>query len=300
MTPLATLSALLFVLLGFGLALGAVLVARLVKRRETTTRSRVRLTLPLSSGVSILPGTSAQITARPQDAFCIDGLFLEDAADWVINDLLVGGVSQFVQSGDVPGGLFSGLAQGGGMRLSVAPAGADVRVLVTNISDGPREFRCAALGTRIEGDPIPGELHLILPLSSGVHVLPNQSAQVTSRPVRHTFRPERLVIQGGKDWIVNEIKTGNRSQFLQSGDVPGAAFDATVNTALRMESVSPMTDFVVVVTYVGKNPDGAPFLAAVVGEATQERRSRETSRPPRVALIGTGRPDATMRIVPAA
>ncbi len=300
MTPLAPL---LFVLLGFGLGLSAVLVARRIGRRGPATERPVRLVLPLSSsGTQILPNTSVQVTAQPQGDFRIDGLILEDAADWVVNDLLVDEQSQFVQSGDVPGTLFSGMAQGGGLRLSVAPAGSDVCMILTNVGDGPRELRCLALGTLVD-DPTLESTRLILPMSSGVSVLPNTSAQITSRPVRHTFRPERLVIHNGKDWVVNEIKTGNRSQFLQSGDVPGSAFDASVPCGLRMESVSPKTDFVLVVTYVGTNPNGAPLVASVVGEATRSRRTPDAKlapRPPRVALIGASRPDTTMRIVPAA
>ncbi len=269
-------------------ALGLWTFLRSSRRRKTGTAPPIRLILPMTSGVKILPGTSAKITAQPQDDFRIDGLFIEDAADWVVSDLLVDGQSQFVQVGDVPGSMFSGQAQGCGMRLAVAPAGSNVSVVVTYVGfRDSREFRCLALGTLPGDGPTPETSRLILPLSSGVGVLPNKSAQITAKPDRH-FRPERLVIHNGQDWTVNEVKVGNRSQLLQSGDVPGSAFDASVTCALRMESVSPKTDLVLVVTYVGENPDGAPLWASMIGEAAPKKRPADTgagSKPPCVGLI---------------
>lgn len=71
----------------------------------------------------------------------------------------------------------------------------------------------------------------ILPLSNGgIKILPSQSCVITARAAPDGFWPDHLSISGhgteggAADWIVNDIKIDNRSQFLQSGDIPGDMF----------------------------------------------------------------------------
>jgi hypothetical protein len=114
----------------------------------------------------------------------------------------------------------------------------------------------------------------ILPMSTGVPILPTQSAQITGRPQTLVFKIGRFVISnagtagGAADWIVNDIKIGNRSQFVQSGDVPGDLFATNaIDTFVRFEAAQTAMDVVVVVTYIGLNESGAPFFGAMVGTA---------------------------------
>ncbi len=110
---------------------------------------------------------------------------------------------------------------------------------------------------------------VVLPMSSGVNILPNTSAQITSRPQTVAFRPERMIIGGNAgDWIINDVKVGNRSQFTQSGDVPGEMFAATtIDSFVSFETVQTAMDFVVLVTFVGASESGAPFVCGVLGTA---------------------------------
>src|ERR1041384_6659367 len=110
---------------------------------------------------------------------------------------------------------------------------------------------------------------ITLPMSSGVAIFPNTSAQITSRPQAVAFRPERIIIGGQpSSWIVNDVKVGNRSQFAQSGDVPGEMFAATtIDGYVSMETVQTAMDFVIVVTFIGDNNAGAPFVCGVLGTA---------------------------------
>ena len=114
----------------------------------------------------------------------------------------------------------------------------------------------------------------VLPMSTGVAILPTQSAQITARPQRVAFRPERVFISnagtdgGAADWVVNDIKIGNRSQFSQSGDVPGDMFATNaIDGFVSFETAQTAMDVVLVVTYIGANEDGAPFFASIVGTA---------------------------------
>jgi hypothetical protein len=112
----------------------------------------------------------------------------------------------------------------------------------------------------------------ILPMSTGVPILPTQSAQITGRPQLLVFCCKRFVISnagtagGAADWIVNDIKIGNESQFAQSGDVPGDMFATNaIDTFVRFKAAQTAMDVVVVVTYIGLNESGVPFFGAMVG-----------------------------------
>ena len=120
----------------------------------------------------------------------------------------------------------------------------------------------------------PTRNRVILPMSTGVPILPTQSAQITGRP-QCGFRPQHLYISnactegGAADWIVNEIKMGNRSQLIQSGDLPGDMFAPNaVDAEIAFDAVDAGADVMIVVTYIGLNQSGSPFFASFVGERT--------------------------------
>ena len=123
--------------------------------------------------------------------------------------------------------------------------------------------------------PLPTQANRdILPMSTGVPILPTQSAQITGRPQTLVFKIGRFVISnagtsgGAADWIVNDVKIGNRSQFVQSGDVPGDLFATNaIDTFVRFDTAQTAMDVVVVVTYIGMNESGCPFFGAMVGTA---------------------------------
>ena len=112
----------------------------------------------------------------------------------------------------------------------------------------------------------------VLPISTGVPILPGQSVQIAARAQTSDFRCERFMISnsgtpgGAADWIVNDIKIGNRSQFAQSGDIPGSMFATnTVDAFVAFETVRATMDVAVIVTYVGPVEVGVPFFASMVG-----------------------------------
>ena len=123
--------------------------------------------------------------------------------------------------------------------------------------------------------PLPTQANRdILPMSTGVPILPTQSAQITGRPQTLVFKIGRFLISnagtagGAADWIVNYIKIGNVSQFVQSGDVPGDMFsNNAIDTFVRFAPAQTAMDVVVVVTYIGLNESGCPFFGAMVGTA---------------------------------
>jgi len=142
------------------------------------------------------------------------------------------------------------------------------------VPEGLGEFPFQARAAVVDA-PLPTQANRdILPMSTGVPILPTQSAQITGRPQTLVFKIGRFVISNGgtaggaADWIVNDIKIGNRSQFVQSGDVPGDMFATNaIDTFVRFEAAQTAMDVVVVVTYIGLNESGCPFFGAMVGTA---------------------------------
>lgn len=132
----------------------------------------------------------------------------------------------------------------------------------------------------------------VLPMCSGVVILPTQTAQITARPQRVAFRPERLVVSnyapvptvswwrrlspwhrapvlhGAADWLINDIKIGNRSQLAQSGDLPGDMFaTSAIDSFVTFETAQTAMDVVLIVTYIGAARNGSTFNGAIIGTA---------------------------------
>ena len=112
----------------------------------------------------------------------------------------------------------------------------------------------------------------VLPLSVGAPVLPTHSCSIKGRVQSDGFWPDCLTISnagtagGAADWIVNDIKIAGRSQFLQSGDVPGDVFATNaVDSFIHFEVAKAAMDVEIIVTYIGKNEKGCPFFASITG-----------------------------------
>lgn len=132
-------------------------------------------------------------------------------------------------------------------------------------------FRSRTKARKVSGHRVG---RVVLPMSTGMKVPFGESALITARPQSQGIRPDRLFISGvgtpggAGDWVVNDIRIAGKSQFLQSGDVPGDMFatDAT-DSLLAFDSADRGLDVVIIVSYVGSNKDGCEFYASIVGEA---------------------------------
>jgi hypothetical protein len=77
---------------------------------------------------------------------------------------------------------------------------------------------------------------------------------------------------GAADWIVNDIKIASRSQFVQSGDIPGDMFSTVAIDSFikKIEPCQPGDMFEIDVTYVGLNERGANFTAHLEGTVLRD------------------------------
>lgn len=109
---------------------------------------------------------------------------------------------------------------------------------------------------------------LVIGLTSSAAVVAGALATITARPQSIAFKPQRVVIPStiAPDFIISDIKVGNKSQLVQSGELPGEAFSPDlVDGEMEMDTVQTSQDFVMVV----QNISGASrvFRAAVYGRA---------------------------------
>lgn len=90
---------------------------------------------------------------------------------------------------------------------------------------------------------------------------------------------ERLVIarsgtvNGDEDWIINDVKFDGQSQFLdhrhQHAGLPGDLFRGVSAGGAKLEDFVHLAEckegVEILVTYIGENPNGCVFYAALVG-----------------------------------
>jgi hypothetical protein len=209
------------------------------------------------------------LPTRTRD-FYPEHLALENAADWVVYDVRINGRSIFLQSGNIPGELFSNASASRSLRLGRLATDDDFVVLATYVGVAPDARLVYELSGPLEptpGSTAPG-VSGFLPMSTGVYILPCTSMQITGRSQLpgYAFRPEQIVIADAEDWVIADVKVGVCSQFANCGDVPGIAFSAqTVGNQLQLSPLHPRCDFTMVVTYIGERAEGAPFYCGVAG-----------------------------------
>ena len=130
----------------------------------------------------------------------------------------------------------------------------------------------------------PSTSRLVLPLHLP-RVPPHQPTRVTARATEGAVDIERILIlgagtEGAADWIVNDIEVDGRSQ-LALKNLSGAMFSAhgvaaarRASTTLSVQGFDPVErdrELVIVVTYIGPNPEGVPFFASAVGSRPSQR-----------------------------
>jgi len=112
---------------------------------------------------------------------------------------------------------------------------------------------------------------LVLPMSSTGPVAAGAAATITARPQTIAYKPQRIVIPStiAPDFDLLDIKVGNKSQLVQSGSLPGEAFQPTLfDGEMDMDTCQTSQDFVLQVQNVGAVP--RTFKAAVYGRSVDQ------------------------------
>jgi len=214
----------------------------------------------------------------------VDRVTIANAEDWIVNDIRTRGKSIFVQCGDVPAEMFSDATD---VILEPLKEGDLVLILATYIGRESSARLTVELSGTATPPRVPRTLSYFLPASTGVLILPTQSAQITARPQASAFLPERIVIADSANWVVNDVKIGNASRFAQSGDVPALSFDSrAVGSHVMFGPVQPAQDFIVVTTRLPSCDESAPFFCGVQGRLVEEHESPRRARARRTSTDG--------------
>jgi len=94
------------------------------------------------------------------------------------------------------------------------------------------------------------------------------TATITARPQTFAFKPERVFIPAtiGPDFTIQDIKVGNVSQLVQSGDLPAEAFSQTsFGVEMDMDTVQTSQDFIIQVTNISGG--ARTFRALILGRS---------------------------------
>ena len=108
--------------------------------------------LPITTKKALPPKLPVAITAELDQLLAVDMLEIEDGVDWIVNDICIDGTSQFKQSGDIPGDLFS--TSGGIDNFVKFDPGKRIELIVTYIGldEGGSCFTARLLGTVVRDD----------------------------------------------------------------------------------------------------------------------------------------------------
>lgn len=257
----------------------------LPEQRGKLTTARSKCAIP--------PNTSVKLSTAPmQRSTWPSQLVIRKAADWIVNDVCVGAVSIFAQSGDVPGSMFSEDVDSA-ICLGHLATGDRLSVVATYVGTASDvEFVYDLYGTCKESEAVDLPIAAILPISSEIPILSTRSAQITARcqppnnrrrgiGPRQGFAAERIVLEGAADWSLNDIKIGRNSQFAQSGDVPGEAFSpGTLGGAVSFDVARAEIDVAIVTTYIGHSEVGNAFICGILGRIVDLDKGHDENQVP--------------------
>ena len=221
-----------------------------------------RLILPLHLP-RVLPHQPTRVTARAKKgAVDIDRIFISGAGteggagDWVVNDIEVDGRSQLTLK-NLSGALFGthGVAANPKATTTFSIEGFDpveynreFAIIVTYVGPNPDgvPFFASAIGTP------PPQRPTIVPIVSGSPLLISTKTTIGALIKGAPFQVERLEIEDAWDWIVNDLRINGRTQFAQSGDIPGDMFaTSAIDSFVSLEECTAGGEIEVDVTYIG-------------------------------------------------
>lgn len=95
------------------------------------------------------------------------------------------------------------------------------------------------------------------------------AAIITAQP-QWAFSPRRLIVSiaSAPFFEIDDIQIGNVSQLVESGPIPAAVFSTAFllpSTALSFDTAAPGAEVRFRVRYVGNDPKGVRFQAALIG-----------------------------------
>lgn len=137
-----------------------------------------------------------------------------------------------------------------------------------------RNARLAALpgypqGQKLRVRPPTSAREYVMGIDSVNTVAAAASLSIASRP-QVVFRPDRIIVPStiAGSFLINDLKVGKNSQFVNSTAVPAEAFtQGAVGVRLKMDTAQISQDLVVSVTNISAG--ALRFNAAIIGPAVE-------------------------------
>jgi hypothetical protein len=285
---------------------------KLVKARVDEEPTRASRSVLSIYQPHVPPHQPTRVIARPKErALDVDRIVISSAgteggaSDWIVNDIEVDGRSQLAVK-DLSGAVFGthGVAANSRATTRFAIEGFDpverdheLAIIVTYVGPNPDgiPFYAAAMGVQPPQRPtvVPIASKLPLPYAAMPNgtinpewkatVNPERKVTITARVHNAPFQVDRLEIDDGPDWIVEDLRVDGSSQFQQSGGIPGDYFSTdAIDTFVRLETCSDGGIIEIDVAYVGLDEGGRIFSARLEGTVERDDYS---SAPPDLRVI---------------
>lgn len=147
--------------------------------------------------------------------------------------------------------------------------------------------------TKISSDDSVSSSGVILRLRSDDRVREREIARVSAVCKLSVMLDRLVILDNAGDWLVSDVRIGDSSQFLHSGDIPGHLFaEGVVDNFARLDLVSAGDRVEVVVVYVGADPEGAVFSAEFRGCEARDDAARYAADATEVDLASDFNPEA--------
>lgn len=197
------------------------------------------------------------------------------AADWTVNDIEVDGRSQLARK-DLPGALFGSKGIAVGPRASTAfmlkgftpvERGRELTLVVTYVGPLPEGayFFASAVGRR------PPQRPTVLPIASKLPLLPATKTTITARVENAPLEIDRIQIDEGPDWVVDDLRVDGQTLLLQEGGLPGDLFAIGAIDAFVRNDICPAGGTIELdVSYIGLAANGATFTARLEGTVVRD------------------------------
>lgn len=149
--------------------LGSVTVGLLFARKLDAVLDSLERDLVAEQQAPDQPPSAAEIVVVPDVAFRADRLVIPAAIAplFVIEDIRIGTMSQFVGAGGISAELFSPQMIESNLRLDAAAPGMEIRFRVRYVGDDPNgaRFQAAMIGAALDGS------RRVLPIDSGCAIV---------------------------------------------------------------------------------------------------------------------------------
>jgi hypothetical protein len=240
--------------------------------------------LPMPSYTSVERLTRATISTPIDRPIELVDLIVRDAADWVVSDVYVDGVSwlpwrlgtaEKLAECMRADALWILSGQDESPRVIPKDSSVSMSVLYVGAQESATFWGClvgrAPIGE--DGTPARGDQTMTIPVRQG-----RPSHEGSMLVAEHLAGPPLLVesiVVVSPDWVVHDLRIDGRSAFAKTGDIIGEALGEMAQLGMHLGIAREKIELLV--SYVGEAEADAAFQCTIHGSSPSASRSRHES-----------------------